>query len=167
MKVQVFFSLAVCLCLPQRADTAEVHVPAATAYLDPDHNAARISADSGITRWVGPETSVTWFGQLQTTGTLHASVVLRLRPETTSRLKLSIGEQSRDIAVQGHATDMVTADFGTFQINNSGYHSFKIQSLNASGQDNGSVQELVLVGTALQDVHFKRKPRRNAAAVHR
>ncbi|MEO1982113.1 MAG: DUF3472 domain-containing protein [Fuerstiella sp.] len=166
MKLQVFLTLAVCLCLPQRVDSAEIHVSAATAYLDPDHNAARISADNGITRWTGPETSVTWFGQLQTTGTLKASVVLRLRPETASRLKLSIGEQSREITVRGHATDTITADFGTFQINKSGYHSFKLQSLNASGQDNGSVQELVLVGPPVEDVHFNLNSRRNAASVH-
>ena len=166
MKCPAFLVLTVCLCLPPCANTAEIHVPAATAYLDPDHNAARVSADKGITGWNGPETSVTWFGQLHATGTVNASVVLRLQPETTSRLRLSVGEQSRDVTVQGHATDATTVDFGSFQINKSGYHSFKLQSLNASGRDNGSVLELMLVGTALENAHFNMKPRRNAASVH-
>ncbi|MCP4175698.1 MAG: DUF3472 domain-containing protein [Fuerstiella sp.] len=166
MNYRTFICLTVGLFLPHRAVAAEIHIPAATAYLDPHHNAARISADDGITRWTGPETSVTWFGQLQTPGTLSASVVLRLQPETTSRLKLSIGEQSREVTVRGHATDSVTAQFGTFKIDEGGYHSFKLLSLNSSGQNNGSVLELVLVGTAVDDAHFNMQPRRNAASVH-
>lgn len=166
MKLQVCFALAVFFCVPEYADTAEIRIPAATAYLDPDHNAARVSADGGISRWRGPETSITWFGQLQTLGTLNASVTLRLPPGTMSRLKLSIGEQSRDITVGGNAEDTVTADFGVFEIKNTRYHSFKLQSLNTAGQDNGGIQELVLVGTALENAHFNLKPRRNAASVH-
>jgi hypothetical protein len=166
MKYQACCILTVLLCLPQPADTAEIHVPAATAYLDPDHNAARVSADKGITRWNGPDTGVTWFGQLQTAGTLNASVVLRLQPKTTSQLRLSVDGQSRDVTVQGHATDATTVDFGTFQIKKIGYHSFKLQSLNSSAQDNGTVLELVLAGTPLENAHFNMKPRRNAASVH-
>ncbi|MEO2016902.1 MAG: DUF3472 domain-containing protein [Fuerstiella sp.] len=166
MRNYVFLVLAACIFLPQRADTAEIHIPAATAYLDPDHNAARVSAEHGIARWRGPGTSVTWFGQLQGTGDLHASVVLRLQPGTMSRLKLSIGEQSSDVTVRAGESDAVTADFGTFQIRKSGYYSFKLESLNESGQDNGGVHELVLVGTVLKDAHFNLKPRRNAASVH-
>jgi hypothetical protein len=58
-----------CWALPV---SAELTIPAFTAYTLPNPDAARISEQSGVTRWTDPETTVNWFGQLNATGALNA-----------------------------------------------------------------------------------------------
>ena len=58
--------------------SAELTIPAFTAYTLPNPDAARISEQSGVTRWNDPETTVNWFGQFNATGALNAKVTLRL-----------------------------------------------------------------------------------------
>ncbi|MEQ9409927.1 MAG: DUF3472 domain-containing protein [Fuerstiella sp.] len=144
---------------------ADVQVPALTAYLEPDAGGARRS-DRGITNWIDPETSVIWFGQLKSSGSLEASVQLQLASESSSRLKLSIGGQSKTVTVTGQGDKTVSADFGAFEISQPGYHSFVLQHQNPAGQAGGNIQTLVLTGEAVQQAHFNLKPRRNAASVH-
>jgi len=145
---------------------AEVRVPGATAYLDPDTNGARVSAEQGVTRWNDPRVRVTWIGELKQAGTLRASVVLRVEEGRASCLRLTIAGESREVAVEGRGSDAVTADFGEFQINEPGYHGFKLESMNAAGAPAGNIEALVLDGAASGNAHFNLKPRRNAASVH-
>lgn len=155
------------LCLTSAALHAqEIRVPAFTAYLDPDAGGARVSAENGVTNWTDPGTRVTWFGQLQQAGSLHAQVILQLPADAASRLKLTVDEQSREISVTGGEDSEVTADFGTFNIAKAGYHAFRLESLNPSGQLAGDLKSLMLSGPATTGSHFNLKPRRNAASVH-
>jgi hypothetical protein len=143
----------------------ELRIPAATAYLDPDADGARVSND-GVNRWIDPQTAILWFGQIKQAGQVNASVVLRLPKGNRSALKLTVAEQSRTVEVNGTGDTNVTADFGKFEIANAGYVSFRLESLNKAEQPNGDVQELVLSGPATEQAHFNMLPRRNAASVH-
>ena len=146
--------------------TAELRVPAFTAYLDPDVRGARVSPNSGITGWDNPAVRVLWFGQIRTPGRLSCSVVLRLPTDTTSRLRLTVAGRSREASATGTASDLVTVDFGWFGIVQAGYHRFTLESLNPQGRPCGDIDALVLTGPATQEAHFNLKPRRNAASVH-
>jgi hypothetical protein len=146
---------------------AELRVPAFTAYLDPDPDGARISGRTGlITGWQDPKLKVLWFGDLKTPGDLKCSVALRLAKDATSKLKLTVAGQSREVSVKGEGTNTVLADFGAFKIAAAGYQQFALESLNAAGQPAGDIETLVLDGPAIQDAHFNLKSRRNAASVH-
>ncbi len=145
---------------------AELRVPAFTAYLDPDVRGARISESAGITRWTDPSIKVLWFGDIKTPGTLDCAVTLRLAEGAASRLRLTVAGQSRQASVTAAEAGVVTAAFGSFDIAQTGYHRFTLESLNAPGQPAGDIDALVLDGPAAREAHFNRKSRRNAASVH-
>ena len=143
----------------------ELRVPAYTAYLLPDPEGARVSQREGVTRWKDPALSVKWYGQFTHAGELAAKVEMRLPRDTESRFKLTVGGQTREVAIQG-SKDMVVADFGTFALGETGYQGIVLETLNEPGKPIGDVQALVLSGPAVEGAHFNLKERRNAASVH-
>jgi hypothetical protein len=162
-----FVRAVVCFIgLAVAASAAELRVPAFTAYLDPDVDGAHVSPRSGITGWSDPALRVLWFGEIKTQGELECSVTLRLPADTISRLCLTVAGQSHQTTVNGNGPDLVTADFGLFDIAESGYQRFTLESLNPQGRPAGDLEALILAGSAAQDAHFNLQPRRNAASVH-
>jgi hypothetical protein len=151
---------------PVMAAEPELRVPAFTAYLDPSPNGARVSARAGVTGWLSPDLKVLWFGELKTTGTLEASLVLRLPEGIESKLRLNVAGQSREATAQGAGTNAVTLHFGSFEITERGYQRFALESLNSAGQPFGDLEALILRGSAVEKAHFNLDPRRNAASVH-
>jgi hypothetical protein len=64
-----FVRAAVCFIgLAAGTATADLRVPAFTAYLDPDVGGARISSQAGITGWNNPALKVLWFGEIKAVG---------------------------------------------------------------------------------------------------
>jgi len=157
---------AILFLLPTLLNAAELKIPAATAYLDPESDGVRVSEKQGISKWTDPRTGILWYGELKHAGALNASVILSLPEGQKSVLQLTIGNQTKPVMVQGNGTELVTAHFGEFNIAKAGYTSFRLASLNDAGQPIGDVDALVLDGPALKDAHFNLKPRRNAASVH-
>lgn len=164
MKIPITaFACAAMLCNPCIAESLQI--PAFTAYTLPEPDALRISENSGITRWSDPATTVNWYGDFKSAGELNAKVVLQLPKDSQSKLKLSLGSESREVLVTG-ADSPVTADFGKFTISSKSYHRFTLTSLNAKGTSAGNIQTLLLTGPATEGAHFNLKERRNAASIH-
>ncbi len=161
MKTYRSIFLLLILALTARA---ELSVPAATAYLDPDANGARVSK-TGITGWTNPQNTVSWFGEIKTPGKLDATLILRLPKDAVSKLRLAVGGQSREVSATGTG-EPLTVKFGDFTIAQPGYVRFQLTSLNAAGKPAGDLDALVLDGPAIADAHFNLDPRRNAASVH-
>jgi uncharacterized protein DUF3472/uncharacterized protein DUF5077 len=155
----------VCLFLSAAYGEDSLRVPAFTAYLDPNPRGASVSEHSGVTRFRDPATRVLWFGEFKTTGNVECSVELRLPQNTTSSLRLTVGENSREATVTGDAAGKAVAKFGTFAMASPGYVRFALESLNA-GRPVGDVDALIISGPPTKDAHFNLKPRRNAASVH-
>jgi hypothetical protein len=145
---------------------AELRVPASTAYLDPDPEGTRVSERRGVTGWKDPALKVLWFGEFKTVGDLDASIALRLSQGATSKLRLTVGRQSRETSVVGAGDAEVTARFAGFEVKEPGYVRFELASLNAAGQPAGDLGALLLDGPAVADAHFNLEARRNAASVH-
>lgn len=146
--------------------SAELRVPAFTAYLDPNPNGARVSEGAGITGWTDPALKVLWFGEIRAPGNLDCSVALRLPEKAASKLRLTVAGQSREATATGAGAALVTVRFGVFNMAGAGYQRFALESLNAAGQPFGEIDALLLGGPAAKDAHFNLKPRRNAASVH-
>ncbi len=163
---QLFFAVAVgvvCLRVQDVVQAEPLRVPAATAYLHPDPNGARVSERRGITRWTDSGLSVRWYGKIAVGGELTARVVVDLEEEASVKLKLTVAGETREASVRGRDGDgAVEADFGSFEITEPGYHAFVLMS----EKPNGAIRELLLEGAALEGAHFNLKPRRNAASVH-
>ncbi|HZK82201.1 MAG TPA: DUF3472 domain-containing protein, partial [Humisphaera sp.] len=150
-------SLLNCAALAQ-----EIKIPAFTAYLDPDVNAARIGTD-GIVGWQTSD-SIVWGGILGQ-GEVKGAVILRLPTGATSILKLSMAGQSKEMTVAG-ADGSITVDFGTCAVTATGYQRIVLTGVSKTGKTFGDIQELLLSGPAAKDAFFNLKPRRNAASVH-
>lgn len=162
-----FVQLA-CLCAAALgvAEAEELRIPAYTAYAMPDAEGARISQRGGVTRWTNPETKIVWFGEFKRTGEITARLALKLPADAESKLKLSVAGQSREVSLKGAGDSPVTADFGAFELKETGYQRFTLESLNERDKPFGDLQALLLDGPALADAHFNLKERRNAASVH-
>ena len=145
---------------------AELRVPAFTAYLDPKPEGADVSQRSGITGWNDPALKVLWFGEIKSPGKLDAALALRLPAGAQSKLRLTVAGQSREATATGAGTNLVTANFGSFDIAAAGYQRFTLESLNPAGISAGDLNALLLGGPAANDAHFNLKERRNAASVH-
>src|SRR5688572_24323478 len=159
-------SLVLCTATAGVAVGVELRVPACTAYTIPDADGARISERGGVTRWNNPEIKVVWFGEFKQTGEITVRLVLKLPADVESKLRLSVAGQSRETTVKGAGETHVTADFSKFNLKETGYHRFTLESLNERGKPIGDLDALLLDGPALADAHFNLKERRNAASVH-
>jgi hypothetical protein len=158
---------AVILCLTAPAFAEDLRVPAFTAYMLPDADSARIAEQRGVTRWTDPKQSVNWYGKFAHSGSLTASVELRLPVDAVSKLKLTIDGQSRLATIAGKGKDAaVIAEFGEYSINDAGHHRISLESLNEAEKPFGDLETLVLSGPVMRDAHFNMKERRNAASVH-
>jgi hypothetical protein len=147
--------------------TAEsLTLPAYTAYTLPDADGARISERGGVTRWLGTNQTVNWYGEFTNTGPLTAQLQLRLSPDQRSRLRLTVGNTSRELEIVATNRDSLRADFGSFTISEPGYQRFTLSSLNSDRMANGDLEALLLTGPAVAQAHFNLKERRNAASVH-
>ncbi|AOS43125.1 hypothetical protein Verru16b_00166 [Lacunisphaera limnophila] len=159
--------LAACLlCLPLlAANAASRRIPAHTAYISPNPEGAKVSA-AGITDWKNPRLKVEWFGQINTPGSVDARVALRLADGQSSLLRLTVAGQSRDATAVGAGATLVFVDFGSFDLPESGYYRFSLESRNFLGKPAGDLDALHLDGPATAGAHFNIKERRNAASVH-
>lgn len=161
----IWISGAVLLLLGAISARAELKLPAVTAYLSPTDGGARISRRDGITDWNNPAQKILWFGEITNAGKLSCSIKLRLPPETETRLRLTVAEQSREAAVKGAGNEVTNIDFRAFDVT-TGYQKFTLESLNRAGKDAGQINALVLDGSPIAGAHFNLNPRRNAASVH-
>jgi len=152
------------LALALPAPGEPLRIPAATAYLAPDANGARVR-DTGITGWNDPDLKILWFGEIRTPGALDISLALRLPEGSASRLRMTLAGRSREATARGMAGP-VTVSFGRFDVPKPGYQRFQLESLNAKDSPFGDPEALLLDGPATRDAHFNLKPRRNAASVH-
>jgi len=153
------------LCAADAPKAPELTVPAATAYLAPDPEGARVT-DAGIRRWRDPAIHVLWFGEIKNPGTLTAAVALRLPEGMARKYRLQVGDQKHETEVTGAGDQAVVAKFGEYEVAAAGYQRFELASLATEAGPLGEVESLQLAGPPLADSHFNLDPRRNAASVH-
>ncbi len=151
--------------LPAAADA--LRVPAFTAYIEPDFEAARVSPRSGISGWNDAQQSVVWYGQFPTAGKVTCAVALRLPAGTNAQWRLTVAGQAHTAQGTGAGRELTTVGFGEFTVPGDGaYQRIELTALNPAGQPNGEPESLVLDGPAAVGAHFNLKSRRNAASVH-
>ena len=121
-------ALAALLMTALNLSAAELRVPAFTAYLDPDARGASISERAGVSRWTSPALKVLWFGEIKTPGKLDCSLALRLPEGKTSKLRLTVADQSRESTAEGAGENRVVVRFGTFDVPQAGYFRFTLES---------------------------------------
>ena len=172
-KTWITFYGAILLCLlpvcsfSQGDSASTLRVPAFTAYLSPDPEAAEVSEERGITGWKDKYQYVVWYGYIKTPGKLALSLQARSPVKAVSRLRLTVAGQSTENTIIGAGSDIpLTFRFGEVNIHSPGYYAFILQGLSKDGKTFGDLEALLLNGPAVEGAHFNMKERRNAASVH-
>ncbi|MEP6766216.1 MAG: DUF3472 domain-containing protein [Gemmatimonadaceae bacterium] len=144
---------------------AELRVPAYTAYLLPDADAARISQNRPVTPFARSGASIAWFGQFKQKGNVDIAVAIKLAIGDTVSLRMAVGKQHRDVIVIGSNTES-RAPLGSFEIADTGYVKFELAPTYPKPAPTVDVQALLIDGPAASSAHFNLDARRNAASVH-
>jgi Domain of unknown function (DUF3472)/Domain of unknown function (DUF5077) len=147
------------------AMAGELIVPGSTAYIEPDESNVRVNAQRGVVGWHGDTQQVVWFGKFEHSGEIQATVIGKSRSPAETKLRLTIGDSSRDVTASALESTVVKFDFGKFTISQPGYVSFKLESLNGE-KENPQIESLQIAGDTIDSAHFNLDPRRNAASVH-
>ncbi len=134
------------------APPEELRIPAHSAYHDASTSAG--------------EQLAIWFGRLAAPGSLTCSVELEFQVEMKRSLRLTLGDQTRDVEINARPGAQ-SVDFGQFEIGAAGYQRFEL-SLASEPKDTALPKplQLILAGPPTVGAHFNTKSRRNAASVH-
>lgn len=153
------------LLLGTYATAAAELVPASTAYVAPEPDGARVT-ERGISGWGDPGEKVIWFGEFTRTGVVSCQVEFSLGDGGETQVMLQVGDQTKTAVAATNNAGGYCANFGTFQIPTTGYHSFELLLQPGTTSPSTLVKSLILEGEAVDQAHFNLKPRRNAASVH-
>jgi hypothetical protein len=145
--------------------TPTLRVPAFTAYLAPDPNAARLSATRPVRPFTGRGSSLTWYGRLIRRGSITIAAAVRVPPGDSARLRLLTGGLDREIRVVGRDSVQEVV-FGTATLADTGYQRFTLAVVDSAPAPSVEIHALLLTGPASIDAHFNSDARRNAASVH-
>lgn len=149
-----------------------IQIPASTAYVVPDPEGVAVSSRHGVTQWKDPHQSIEWVGGFYQDGAIEARLDCRYPSNQMCQLRLSLdGGESHTASVVGAGTNSILVPFGSFNLNNTGYHRLRLQAVTPPDASSlaaplPQLQTLILTGGPIQDAHFNLKPRRNAASVH-
>ncbi len=145
----------------------ELRIPAFTAYMMPDAEAARASEKRGLIGWKDSSQSVNWYGQFSQKGAIKAKVQAKIAAGRELTMRLVVGSQSATAKVTGRGMEQLVAfEFGEFNIDRTGYIRFQLSCDQPTEKPYGAIDSLVLAGEAIKDAHFNLNERRNAASVH-
>lgn len=171
----------VCLAVPRglieraQADLAstELRVPASSAYLAPDPDAADVAPGREVAPFAKPGSSLLWFGEFRAPGAVSVGIALTVPVGETVALRLTVAAepydgtrmQALDVVGEGSNGAMRIA-LGSVTIAGPGYLRFALAVPGGRGAPNVRVSALLLDGGPAADAHFNLDPRRNAASVH-
>ncbi len=166
-RLTIWFTVLVLPCALQPLNADELKIPAFTAYMLPDADAARTSERRGLVGWKDSSQSVNWYGQFSQPGTVAAKVHAKVAAGRELTMCLEVENQSATAKVTGRGMEeLVAFDFGEFNIDRTGYIRFQLSCDQPTEKPYGAIDSLVLTGAAVKDAHFNLKERRNAASVH-
>lgn len=181
--------ILICICITSAAlamgspgsRAMEIAIPGFTAYANaenPDTLAelnwrqkTRFSAENGISNWRGQAESISWFGLFRNTGKIRCDIEVTPKSDEPLEWEISAAGTTRKVSLPSMSSGVTQmVDCGEFLISEPGYVEFRLRSGNEGTADNGQIKRLILAdadgGSALKDVHFNLKPRKNAASVH-
>ena len=158
-------SLVAFLVAALASRSAELRVPAFTAYLSPNPDVVDVSPDQPVTPFVQPGAHIQWYGHFTTTGGIAVAVAIRLARGQSAELRATVGDLHRDASVKG-TDSLVRVAFGTFAIRDTGYQRIDVGATGVGAPPATVVDALLLDGPPVATAHFNLDARRNAASVH-
>ena len=142
-------------------------VPAFTAYSEPDSEALDIDR-RGLTEWTNKGEKLVWYGKFKQPGKVKLCIMVGLAAKASAKYQLTVGGRMRTGQATGAGDrSPVAVDFGTVEVDASGYQRIAVQALTTTDKSFGNVYSLVLSGPAAEGAHFNTiAPQRGAPSVH-
>lgn len=147
----------------------EPRVPAYTAYLSPNPDAVRVSANRPLTPFTTAGTSLTWYGYRVAREQFSAEIALTLPARDTVSLELIVRTDRKREAHRATTTGTGAEQrltFGDFYGQDTGYVQFELRLRDTRTTSNVAVNALLLSGPGAAGALFNMDARRNAASVH-
>ena len=153
-----------CLLTSVCAASAELTIPAMTAYSLPDPNVLRTKKADGSASWSGDQ-KMLWYGEIKSAGEVSVAVKLQSPKDKPVKFKMTVAGTTHEAAAKGTG-EAELVDFGKFKIAKPGYSAFELTATGNGNQPVGPILALQLDGPATEGAHFNVEERRNAASVH-
>ena len=143
-----------------------VILPGYTGYAVPaEYDEETIFAESkGLYNWTNPHQQIEYHLNFRNTGSLHINIIAK-NNQGNSKLQFHIADKNFKVLVS-KSNHFKQIPVGDLIIEKPGFYTIQIQALAASSKKIAEIESLQLSGSAAEDVHFNKKPRRNAASVH-
>lgn len=160
----------------------KVSIPAYTAYALPaeesseDDESTMFSVKDGLHNWTDIKRQVEFYFKIRNAGTLTLSLKLRTNIRI-GNLTASIAGKDFTVVVP-ESSEFRLVKIGSVNIKDTGFHKLTLYQTRENIIANkkamvrstipviADIQSLELSGTAVRNIHFNTKPRRNAASVH-
>lgn len=140
-----------------------LEIPAHSAYVSPDPDAAVVRENQPIREWNDATQSISWYGIIKHPGDLDAAVEVTLPKGRDVLLAMTVEGKNRVAMVKGNDAVQVVR-FGSFAVGEKGYKEFRLRA--KGSKPLGDIGKLILDGPATREAHFNLKERRNSASVH-
>lgn len=109
------------------------------------HDETGMVTSDGIVNWTDKKNIIRTFFKLPKSGTLKLGLELKV-PEGESKIKCTIGSQSREIVISGNGLEKKFV--GEFEINKPGYHYLELEAIEKSGAVYADIKNVLLDGEA-------------------
>lgn len=116
--------------------------------------------------WSDAGVTLAWYGQIRTPGKLTVAVRVQLPEGSASTLRMKVDDRDLGIRKVLGASGAVLVSFGSINIREVKAYRFALSGVKKSGKEFGSVESLLLDGTAAKNALFNLTPQRGAPSVH-
>ena len=144
----------------------KVIVPGFTGYAVPaeEDEETMFAEAKGLYNWSNLHQQVSYHFNLRKAGLLHVNMLAK-NDQGNSKLHVHIAGKTFTVSLtkSGSFKNIHVADI---VIGKPGFYTIQFQAVSASAKNIAAIQSLQLSGSAIKDIHFNTKPRRNAASVH-
>jgi hypothetical protein len=156
----------VCSRASAQKAASSLDIPGATAYTEPNPEALEMPEAGPVKGWSDAGVTLAWYGQIRTPGKLTVAVRVQLPEGSASTLRMKVDDRDLGIRKVLGASGAVLVSFGSINIREVKAYRFALSGVKKSGKEFGSVESLLLDGTAAKNALFNLTPQRGAPSVH-
>jgi FKBP-type peptidyl-prolyl cis-trans isomerase len=168
MRTFLFVSFSLLMMLKSFLAIAQykVTITGYTGYAVPAENdeaTEMFTVDKGLSNWTNAHQSIQYFSIIKRAGTIDISI--NVRSATGTQLQLSAAGKTFMLAVPA-SKSFKLIHAGSVQVKDSGALVISINCKKKNGNTIAEIQSLQLINSAVDQLFFNTKERRNAASVH-
>lgn len=162
--------LSILLCRLTTLSQTTVSIPAYTAYAVPaeesteEEESKMFSVKDGLHNWTDGKQQVQFYFKVRNRGALQLSILLK-NDNPGNILSIMVAEKKFFVHVP-RSKGFRLIKIGAIPVIDTGFYTLSISTTQQWSNTIADIRSLELSGSAVKNIHFNTKPRRNAASVH-